>query len=93
VASCALVKLHELTLDGPHPRHQTVKLGEEVLFLLSGQFHAIHGRTMANALQSIGQLPIQEPHAVLQVQEFLLELSLLDHGKNLTREIFAVSLS
>jgi hypothetical protein len=72
MAGCAPVKLQELTLDRSHPRHQTVKLGEQALFLLPGQLHAFHGRAMADALESIGQLPIQEPHALLQFQEFLL---------------------
>ncbi len=68
----ALVELQELALDGPHPCHQTVELRQKACFLLPGRFHGLQRRAVANALQGIGQLPVQEPHALLQFQEFLL---------------------
>jgi len=67
-----LVKLHELALDGPHPCHQAVELRQKARFLLLGRFHGLHRGAVANALEGIGQLPVQEPHALLQFQELLL---------------------
>jgi hypothetical protein len=78
-----LVELKELAFDCPHSRHQPVELDKETLLVLLGLVHRIGGRTVADPVESIGQLPIQKPHVQLQIQEFLVQLSLLEHGWHL----------
>ena len=36
---------------------------------------------MTDALKSVRKLSIQKPHMVLQIQEFLVKLGLLEHGR------------
>ena len=72
VPGSVLVDLQKLTLDGPHPRHQPVQLGQQESLLLLGCFDTVRGRAVANALESISQLSIQKPHALLQLEKLLV---------------------
>ncbi len=35
-------------------------------------------------MKGVGQLAVEKPHVMLQVQEFLVKLGLLEHGGDLT---------
>ncbi|MFL5184144.1 MAG: hypothetical protein ACJ8BH_01975 [Microvirga sp.] len=52
--------------------------------VLFGLLDEIRGGTVANALERVRELAIQKPHVVLQIQELLVKLGLLEHGRDLT---------
>jgi hypothetical protein len=83
VAGRGFLNLEKLPLDGPHPGHQTIELGQKMSLVLLRLFDEIRGVPMANALEGIRELSIQKPHVVLQVQELLVKLGLLEHGMDL----------
>lgn len=74
-----LLELEKLTFDRPHPGHQTVEFPEKESLILLGLFDQILGGAMADPLKGIGQLPVQVPHGLLQIQKFLMQLALLEH--------------
>jgi hypothetical protein len=93
VPGCGFLKLKKLSLDCAHPGHEPVEFTEELSFVLLGLFDQIGGGAVANSLEGIGQLPIQKPHMLLQIQELLVKLVLLEHGRDLARERTGLSLS
>jgi hypothetical protein len=48
---------------------------------------------VSDALKSVRELSIQKSHVVLQIEELLVKLGLLEHGRNLARERTVLSLS
>jgi hypothetical protein len=78
MASGLLVDLEELSLDGPDPRHQSVQLSEEGLLILLRFLDELRRPAVMDPLQGIGQLSVQEMHALLQVEKLLAKLALLD---------------
>ena len=84
VPSGALLNLEKLALDGTHPGHQAIEFCQKMPLVLLGLLNDIRRGTVANALQGVGELPIQKPHVVLQIQELLVKLGLLEHGRDLT---------
>lgn len=72
VTGRVFLHLEKLAFDRPHPRHQSVQLGEEGLFVLLGLLDKFRRGTMAYAVEGVSQLPVQKPHALLQLQEFLV---------------------
>jgi hypothetical protein len=89
----ALLNLEKLTLDGTHPGHQTIEFCQKMPLVLLGLLDEIRRGTVANALKGVRELPIQKPHMVLQIQELLVKLGLLEHGRDLTRERSVLNLS
>lgn len=79
----ALLDLEKLTLDGTHSGHQVIKFREKVSLVSLGLFDEIRGRSVANALKGVRELSVQKPHMVLQIQELLVKLNLLEHGRAL----------
>jgi hypothetical protein len=79
----ALLNLEKLSLDGPHPGHEAIELGEELPFVLPGFFDQVCGRAVTNAMKRIGQTLVQNPHMLLQIQKFLVKLNLFEHGRDL----------
>jgi hypothetical protein len=84
MARRTLPDLEELPLDCPHSRHQPVQFGQEPLLILSGFLDRFPRGTVADPIQGIGQLAVEKPHVMLQVQELLVKLGLLEHGGDLT---------
>jgi hypothetical protein len=72
VARRALLDLEELPLDRPHPGHQTVQFGKELLLILSSLLDRFRRGTVADPMEGIGQFAVEKPHVMLQVQEFLV---------------------
>jgi hypothetical protein len=72
MTGCGLLNLEKLPLDSAHSGHQPVKLTQKTCLILLGLFNQFHGGTVANSVESISQSPIQEPHALLQIQELLM---------------------
>jgi len=89
----ALLNLEKLALDGAHPGHQAIEFREKMPLVLLGLFDEIRGGAVADALKGVRKLSIQKPHMVLQIQELLVKLGLLEHGRDLTSERSALSLS
>jgi hypothetical protein len=83
MAGRALLDLEELPLDRAHPRHQPVQLGKQLPLIPPRLLDQIRRRTMADPMQGIGQLSVEKPHVMLQVQEFLVKLGLLEHVRSL----------
>jgi hypothetical protein len=83
MAGRALLDLEELPFDRAHSRHQPVQLGKQLPFIPPRLLDQLCRCTMANPMQGIGQLPVEKPHVMLQVQEFLVKLGLLEHGGDL----------
>ena len=79
-----LLDLQQLPLDGAHARHQPVQLGQKLRLVLSGLLDEVFGGAVADPMKGIGQLPVQKPHMMLQIQELLVKLGLLEHGRDLT---------
>jgi hypothetical protein len=75
--------LQQLSFDGAHAGHQPVELGEELSFVPAGDLDEICGGSMANAMKRVRQPSVQKPHLMLQVQELLVKLGLLEHGRDL----------
>jgi hypothetical protein len=83
VAGRLLVDLKELSFDRPDPCHQAIQLGEESSLILHGLFHEVRRPAVMDPVQGIGQLAIQELHALLQIDKLLAKLALLDHRRQL----------
>ncbi len=81
VTGGGLLDLEKLAFDGPHPGHQAVEFGKKKPLVLLRPFDKIRGGTVADALKGVRELSIQKPHMVLQIQEFLVKLGLLEHGR------------
>jgi hypothetical protein len=81
-----LLYLEQLPFDGTHSRHQPVELRKQLPLILSCLLDQFCGWAMANPMQGIGQLSVEKPHVMFQVQEFLVKLGLLEHGRRLTWE-------
>jgi hypothetical protein len=75
--------LEKLAFDGAHAGHQAIEFREKVFLILLRLLDKIGGGTVTNPLQRIRKLSIQKPHVVLQIQEFLVKLGLLEHGRDL----------
>jgi hypothetical protein len=75
--------LQQLALDGAHARHQPVEFGQKLPFVLPGFFNEILRGAVADAVEGIGQSPVQKPHMMLQIQKLLVKLGLLEHGRDL----------
>jgi|GEM_PF-5833596 len=84
MARRSLLDLEELPFDCPHPRHQAVQFREEQLFVPPRLLNQFLRGAVADPVQGIGQLTVEKPHVMLQVQEFLVKLGLLEHGGDLT---------
>ena len=84
MARRTLLDLEELPLDCPHPRHQPIQFGEKLLLVPSGLLDRFLRGAVADPMEGIGQLAVEKPHVMLQVQEFLVKLGLLEHGGDLT---------
>jgi hypothetical protein len=78
-----LLDLQQLALDCAHAGHQPVEFGEELSFLLTGDLDETCGGSVADAMKGIGQLSVEKPHLMLQIQELLVKLGLLEHGRDL----------
>jgi hypothetical protein len=78
MASRLLVDLEELSLDCPDPCHQPVQLRQEGFLILLRFLDEVRRPAMMNPLQGIGELAVQEMHALLQVEKLLAKLALLD---------------
>jgi len=87
MAGRGLLKLEQLTFNGPHPGHQAIKLSQKESLVLLGLLDEISGRAMADPLKSVGQLHVQEPHGLLQIQKLLVQLALLEHDRSRKRQI------
>lgn len=83
MARRTLLNLEELPLDRAHSRHQPVEFGKELLLILASLLDRFRRGTVADPMEGIGQLAVEKPHVMLQVQEFLVELGLLEHGGDL----------
>ncbi len=83
VAGGGFLHLQELPFDGTQPGHQPVELGEELSFVPTSDLDEIRGGSMANAMKGVRQPSVQKPHLMLQVQELLVKLGLLEHGRDL----------
>lgn len=84
MARRTLLDLEELPFDRPHPRHQPVQFREEQLLVPAGLLDGFLRGAVPDPVQGIGQLAVEKPHVMLQVQEFLVKLGLLEHGGDLT---------
>ena len=84
MSCCALLDLEKLPLDRPHSRHQPVQFGKKLLLVPSRLLDCFLRGAVADPMQGIGQLAVEKPHVMLQVQEFLVKLGLLEHGGDLT---------
>jgi hypothetical protein len=80
VASGCLLKLKELAFYGSHTCHEPVELAQEKLFILACLLDDIGGRAVADAVERIRKPRIQKPHMLLQIDEFLMQLTLLEHN-------------
>jgi hypothetical protein len=81
VSRRSLLDLQQLSLDRAHSRHQTVEFRQKLPFILPGLFDQIFGGTVTDPVESVRQPPVEEPHMLLQIQEFLVKLGLLEHGR------------
>jgi hypothetical protein len=81
-----LLDLQQLAFDCAHAGHQSIEFREELSFVLTGVLDEICRRSVANAMKGIGQLSVQKPHLMLQIQELLVKLGLLEHGRDLAWE-------
>ncbi len=79
-----LPKLEELSLDRPHSGHQPVKFGKKLPLILPGLLDQSRRGSVSDSVEGIGQLAVEKPHLMLQVQELLVKLGLLEHGRDLT---------
>jgi hypothetical protein len=79
VARRTLLNLKELPLDRSHSRHQPIQFREKLLLIPSSLFDGFLRRAVTDPMQGIGQLAVEKPHVMLQVQEFLVKLGLLEH--------------
>jgi hypothetical protein len=80
VTGCRLLELEKLSLDCPHAGHEAVEFAQEKLFVLTGLLDRVCGRTVADPVESICKSRIQKPHMPLQINEFLMQLTLLEHN-------------
>jgi hypothetical protein len=83
VAGRALLDLKKLSFDRTHSGHQPIQFRKEQAFILASLLDQFRGRAMTDAMKGVGQLAVQNPHVILQVQEFLVKLDLLEHGRGL----------
>lgn len=81
VTGGGLLKLEKLALDGAHPGHQAIELRKKKPLVMLRPLDEIRGGAMADALKGVRKLSIQKPHMVLQIQELLVKLGLLEHGR------------
>jgi hypothetical protein len=86
MACRVLLDLQQLAFDGAHAGHQTVEFGEKLPFVLTGDLDVICGRSVADAMKGISQLSVQKPHLMFKIQELLVKLGLLEHGRDLAWE-------
>ena len=84
VSGGGLLNLQKLSLDGAHPGHQAIEFRKKLLLVVLRLFNEIRGSAMTNAQKGIRERSVQKPHMVLQIQEFLVKLGLLEHGRGLT---------
>jgi hypothetical protein len=80
MAGRGLLKLKQLTFDGPHSRHEAIELAQEKYLVLLGFLDQVGGRAVADPVKSVSQLHIQEPHGLFQIQKLLMQLTLLEHA-------------
>ena len=81
-----LLDLQQLAFDGPQPGHQSINLSKELSLILTGAFDQICRGSVTDAMKRIGELSIEKPHLMLQIQELLVKLGLLEHGRDLAWE-------
>lgn len=67
-----LLQLEKLPFDRPHACHQTVELGKKKPLILLGSVNEFGRRAVANALEGVCQLHVQEAHGALQIDELLM---------------------
>ncbi len=80
------LKLQELPFDGPHARHHAIEFGQKKLLILLRPLGEIGAGTVADPVECVGQLPVQKPHALLQIEKFLVQLAFPDHVMDLAEE-------
>jgi hypothetical protein len=83
---CGFLNLQKLTLDRAHSGHETVEFSQKLPFFRTGALDKICGRAVADAMERVSQLPVQKPHVMLQIQEFLVKLGFLEHCRDLAQK-------
>ncbi len=73
-------KLEKLAFNGSHACHEAVEFAKKELLVLAGLLDEIGGGAVTNPVQGICKLTIQKPHMQLQIDELLMQLSLLKHN-------------
>jgi hypothetical protein len=80
VTSGRFLNLEKLPLDRSHAGHEAIELVQEEPLILTSFRNQVGGWAVADSVERICKLRVQKPHVPLQIDELLMQLTLLEHN-------------